>query len=352
MSPRRRLPLPSSRLRLALSLTGLSLAAALTSCSPEPDLIVYCELDQIFSEELIQRFEQESGLEVRAEYGIEAARTVGLVQRLIEEDASQNTRCDVFWNNEVAHTVRLAERGMLMPYDSPSAAEIPPLFKDTDQRWTGFAARARVLIVNTDLADPSEIHGMWDLLDPKWKGQVAIARPLTGTTLTHATALADVIGKDKAQEYFEAIAAAGETGAVNIVTSNGEVMRKVSEGVLSWGWTDTDDYNVALQNGKPVAVVYPDQDTIGTLLIPNTVCIMKKAPRPDAAKQFIDWVLSEEIEQALAESRSAQIPLRPGVPRPEHVRAPDSFTTMSVSYQSIGKRLEASANRFREMFVR
>ena len=64
------------------------------------------------------------------------------------------TRCDVFWSNEFAQMVSLANDGLLAAYDSPSAAEIPAGFRDPGRRWTGFAARARVFIVNTEL-------GLW-----------------------------------------------------------------------------------------------------------------------------------------------------------------------------------------------
>ncbi|MEE8148328.1 MAG: extracellular solute-binding protein, partial [Longimicrobiales bacterium] len=302
-------------------------SATLGACGGSPDLVVYVALDQVFSQELIAEFERETGLEVRAEYDTEASKTVFLVNRIVEE--ANHTRCDVFWNNEVAHTVSLAQQGLLQAYDSPSAADIPELFRDPERRWTGFAARARCLIVNTDLVpDPSVVHGMWDLLDPRWAGQVGIARPLTGTTLTHATALYDVLGEEQAERYLKTIADGSLTDdpPVNVVRSNGQLMKLVASGQLAWGWTDTDDFNVARERGDPVAIVYPDQEPVeeggkplGTLLIPNTVCVIKDAPHPDAARRFVDWVLSREIEERLAFARSAQIPVRADVPRPDYV---------------------------------
>ena len=74
-------------------------------------------------------------------------------RRIIAE--ADRPRCDVFWNNEIAHTVSLAGDGLLASYASPSAEGIPAEFRDPQDRWTGFAARARVFIVNTELADPA-----------------------------------------------------------------------------------------------------------------------------------------------------------------------------------------------------
>ncbi len=340
-------------MRTTLGLLLLSIFAV--ACARESDLVVYVALDQVFSEELIAEFERESGLSVDARFDIEQSKTVGLVQAIVEENRAGSTRCDVFWNNEFAHTVRLADEGLLATYRPPSADDVPDAFRDPDGRWTGFAARARVLIVNTELADPNTLHGLDDLFDPRWKGKVGIARPLTGTTMTHAVALYAELGEERARAFWERVQSAGQAGDIAIVTSNGEVMRKVSSGVLAWGWTDTDDFNVARENGYPVAVVYPDQapDGMGTFLIPNTLCILADAPHPDAARRFVDWVLRRETEQRLAASRSAQIPVRAGIPHPEHVRMPGAdFRAMRADYGAIGRRIEERGEELRRLFVR
>lgn len=328
----------------------LALLATLAGCGGgEPDLVVYCALDQEFAEPLIRRFQDETGLEVKAEFDVEASKTVGLVRRIQEERA--RTRCDVFWNNEVAHTVRLAGEGLLAPYRSPSAATIPALFRDPEDRWTGFAARARVLIVNTDLVDPASVRSMWDLFEPRFAGKACMARPLTGTTLTHLTALYAVLGDAEADRYVARAKELGASGALSLTNGNATNARLVRDGQMAIGWTDTDDYQVALDAGKPVAAVYPDQDGAGTLLIPNSIAVLAGAPHPEAARRFVDWVLRPEVEAELARSRSAQIPVRPEVSRPAHVKAPPDFEPMQVDYRAIGERIGERADRFREIFL-
>jgi iron(III) transport system substrate-binding protein len=329
------------------------LLLALAACADEPDVVVYCSLDQVHSEDLIRKFEQRTGLKVRAEFDVEAAKTVGLVQRIREEH--NRPRCDVFWNNEIAHTIALADDGLLQPYDSPSAADIPAAFKDPQHRWTGFAARARVFIVNTTRADPAKIHGLADLFDPQWKGQVCMARPLTGTTLTHVTAMYATLG----EEWTNAFLKKAEDAGVSFVQSNGQVMRLVREGQMAWGLTgltDTDDFNVARVGEFPVAQIYPDQkdaghpDAMGTFLIPNTVCILKDAPHLENAKRLVDYILSKEVEGALAACESAQIPVRADVPRPPHVLPATELTLLAVDWpkvaRDIGPRLEKLKERF------
>ncbi len=375
MNPR---SLPRARLRPFHAFAAVALVSGLACGAPDHDVVLYCALDQVHSEPLIKRFEEETGLRVRAEFDVEANKTVGLVQRIRAESA--HPRCDVFWNNEIANTVALADEGLLESYSSPSAADIPAQFVDPEHRWTGFAARARVFIVNTDLVKDwksfdANAYRMWDLLDPKWAGKVGMARPLTGTTLTHMAALFSVLGEDEALRYLTDIREANRAGRLELTSGNAQVMRQVRDGQLAWGWTDSDDYNVAREAGAPVAIVYPDQFSgkifalhyltedgsidprtfepgIGTLFIPNTVAIVKGAPHLDAARRLVDFILSPAVEEALAFSPSAQIPVRDSVPRPEHVIGIDRFyTVMDVDFTAVGRELPKRHELFKEMFL-
>jgi iron(III) transport system substrate-binding protein len=335
--------MPLRPLLSLLLLAGLGAARA-----EEHDVVLYCALDQVDSERIIADFERETGLKVKAEYDVEASKTVGLVRRIREE--KDRTRCDVFWNNEIAHTVSLADDGLLAEYDSPSAAGIPETFRDPERRWTGFAARARVFIVNTELADPAEVTSMWDVVDPKWEGKVGMARPLTGTTLTHATALYVLLGGEAARGYFQKVKDQG----VQLTGGNAQVMRLVSEGQYAWGWTDTDDYNRARQKGQPVAMVFPDagEDGIGTLFIPNTVCILKDAPNPGAAQRLVDYLLSEEVERKLAGFDGAQIPLHEALRDEPHQLPLERMKPMEVDYRAIGAEIDERMDELKAMFLR
>lgn len=329
---------------------GLLILALLGSgCGRSADLVVYCSLDQEFAEPMIRLYEQETGQNVKVEFDIEANKTVGLVRRLREEGS--HPRCDVFWSSEPGHSVQLGVDGFLQPYDSPSAAEIPANFRDPEHKWTGFAARARVFIVNTDVCDPRQITSMWDLLDPKWSGKVTMAKPVTGTTLTHMAALYATLGEAKAEEYVQKISTLGKTGAINIASGNSTVARLVGDGKMAFGWTDSDDYCVALERGAHVVAVYPDAQTCGTLLLPNTMALIRGAPHPAAAKQFIDWILRPETERQLAFSRSAQIPVRANVSRPASVIAPGQFKALAVDYKQIGVQLEKRSEHLKQLFV-
>src|SRR5207253_2850954 len=113
------------------------------------------------------------------------------------------------------------------------------------------------------------------------------------------------------------------------------VRRRVANGEFAAGLTDTDDYNEARQEGKPVGVVYPDAKGMGTVIVPNSVVLINKRPNPELGKKFIDFLLSPEIEKALAESEAAQMPVRPGVSVPAHVMSLDRLHPMDIHYERL-----------------
>jgi iron(III) transport system substrate-binding protein len=329
----------------------LATALASFACGRRSDLVVYCSLDQEFAEPLIRKYEAERGIELRVEFDIEASKTVGLVQRLREE--AEHPRCDVFWSAEIGHTAQLGTDGLLEPYVSPNAVGIPPAYRDPAHGWTGFGARARVFIVNTDLCDPRQITTMWDLVDPKWAGKVAMAKPVTGTTLTHVAALYAVLGEERADEYVRRVAALAREGKLFLTNGNSIVARMVRDGRVAFGWTDSDDFHIAQEGGAHVAAVYPDAATVGTLVFPNSVAILSGCPHRDEARRFVDWVLRPETERELAFARSAQIPVRAAVPRPPDVLEPDGvrFKAMQVDFREIGRQIERRSEHLKRIFV-
>ncbi|MFH1147263.1 MAG: extracellular solute-binding protein [Pseudomonadota bacterium] len=313
----------------------------------EKEVVIYTSVDQIISEPVLKDFEKTTGIEVKAVYDVEASKTVGLVNRLIAE--KDHPKCDVFWNSEIGRTIVLKEKGVLDPYRSPSAQDIPAKFIDKDGYWTGFAARARVLIYNTGMIKEKDLpQSIFDLTEEKWKGKLALAYPLFGTTATHIAALYSTLGPEKTEKFLKDL----EANNVVIVDGNAVSRDVVVEGRIPLGFTDTDDVNVAIQSGKPVNMFFPDKNGLGTLLIPNTVALVKECPHPNEARALIDYLLSKDTESKLAFSEAAQIPVRPGVRKPGHVPDISSIGVMEVDWYRIGKDLERAAAFCQRLFVR
>lgn len=311
------------------------------------EVTVYTSLDQLFSQPVLTEFESTTGIRVKAVYDSEATKTTGLVNRLIAE--KDHPQADVFWNSETGRTIVLKRKGVLAPYLSPAAANTPARLRDPDGYWTGFAARCRILIYNTDKLKAADLpSSILELTRPEWQRRVTLAYPLFGTTATHAAALAAYLGPPKARRYFQDL----KSNDVIITDGNASSRDRVADGTAWIGFTDTDDAYVAIKQKRPVGIIWPDKDGMGTLLIPNTVALIKGGPNPEAGKKLIDFLLSRQVEQMLAFSDAGQIPLRRDVPRPEHVPSLDQIKAMQVDYEEVADQMEPMGRYLQQLFVR
>jgi iron(III) transport system substrate-binding protein len=298
------------------------------------EVVVYTSVDQVFSEPLFRAFERESGIRVRAVFDTEETKSTGVLNRLIAE--SGNPRADVFWSGDPVRPFLLIKRGLVEPYVSRQAQDLPRGLRGADGSWTGVAARARVLLVNRTLVPDAETpRSIRDLADPRWKGKVAIANPLFGTTTMHVAALFARWGEEPARGFLEALKANG----VRIASSNGEVKRLVVAGEVAFGLTDTDDANEARKEGAEVEIVYPDADELGTLVMPTSVVLMAKGPHSEAGRRVVDFLLSAEAERQMAEA-AAHMPLRPGVATPQGVLRVSDIRAMEVDYAGLAEEME------------
>lgn len=311
-----------------------------------PVVVVYTALDEIYACTIFDNLERDLDLQIRAVYDSEANKTTGLTNRLVAE--AERPRADVFWNNEVAQTIRLKEEGLLAPYEPSNTTDFPDAFKDDDGYWTGFAARGRVIVYNPAMTNdpPKSIH---DFTDPKWRGKLAIANPLFGTTATHAAALFALWGPERAKKFFLDMKA----NDVAVLPGNATVRDMVAQGEYAAGLTDTDDANSGIEHGLEIAWHFPEQraDAIGTLVIPNTVALVKNGPNPEDARKVIDYLLGPETERKLAESPSMQIPLGAKATAPHGVPVLTDIRAMDVTFDDIAAHFEEAAAFVRDEYL-
>ncbi|HEX7898955.1 MAG TPA: extracellular solute-binding protein [Planctomycetota bacterium] len=282
----------------------LPLLLLFAACSPSgPEVVVYASVDEIYARAIFDAFQRETGVRVRAVFDTEEAKALGLANRVAAEKGRAGA--DVFWNGEAVRTARLAALGRLEPYRPPTADGIGPAWRDPGDAWTGFGARARV-IVYAPARVPSPPRSIRDLAKPEWRDRVAMANPMFGTTAAHAAALAQAMGEEPALALLAALKANG----VRFVGGNSHVRDLVARGDRDLGLTDSDDVWVGKDRGDAIEMVVPDD----TLLIPNTAALVRGAPHPAEARRFLDFLLRAETEALLARGRSRQIPVRGETP--------------------------------------
>lgn len=314
------------------------------------EVVVLSALDREFAAEVLADAGAELNLPLRIKYDVESNKTVGLTNEIIRN--ARRPRADLFWNNEILHTLRLKELGLLEAVTPTLRSELlqrfPERFVSPSGHWFGFAARARILIVNTDLMpeEKDRPDSFADLADTRFAGKCTLARPLFGTSATHAAVMFDSLGETKATELYRGI-------AKNAVVQGGnkQVAQKVAAGEFLFGLTDTDDSLIEIDAGSPVAIVFPDQadDEGGALLIPNTLCIIKNGPNTVGAQRLLRRLLAVDVEERLAKGRSGQIPLADDVATGSRA-VPESLKVMDVDFESAAARWEVAARLLKEIF--
>ena len=327
-----------------------SIAGLLSGCvgrSGDPQVVAYVALDREFSAKWLERFQHDELVDVIAKWDVESTKTVGLVNAILLE--RDRPLCDLFWNNEILHTLRLQRAGVLLPYESPTGKAYPVSFRDPAGAWHGFAARARVLVVHNERVPPGEEpRSVESLADPRWKGNAGIAKPLFGTTASHAAVLFARWGRVRSESFFRAVHENART-----MSGNKQVATSVGRGQLAWGLTDTDDAIAEIEAGSPVRIVYPDQasDQEGTLLIPNTLAIIRNCRNPERAKRLVDYLLRPEVERDLALGESAQVPLHPAVKERPRVIGDPAPRWMDVDFAAAADAWDDASRWLKQLYL-
>ncbi len=308
------------------------------------EVVLYTSVDETFARQIIVDYQRETGRSVRLVGDSEAGKTTGLVNLLRQE--KDRPRADVFWSSEQSQTVLLAEDGLLAAYNSPAAEGIPPQFCDPQQRWTGFALRARVVAFDPEKTKAEELPTRWaDYADPAWAGRTAIANPLFGTTRGHMAAMHALWGEAAFREFLTGLV----DGDAVIADGNSAAVRKLIAGEVSAAFTDSDDVITAQQKGHSLAMIFPDMGDGGTMLIPNTVALVAGAPHPEEAKRLIDYLLSPKVEEALARSASANYPVRESVRTKVNLPLPPAS---EVSFEAIAGHMAPAIEACREILLK
>jgi iron(III) transport system substrate-binding protein len=323
--------------------------ALIAGCRRAParrEVVVYTSLDEPYSRPVLEAFTRDTGITARPVYDTEANKSRGLAQRILAEQS--NPRADVFWSSEILQTLRLQQAGALAPYASPSAEPIPEPMRDPKHHWTGFAARFRVLAYDRRKVKAPP-RSLLDLTDAKWRGEVAMANPLFGTTTTEVAAVFQTLGSEAAEEYYRK----RRENRTRIVDGNAVAVDEVARGNVLLCQTDTDDAYSRQDAGADVGIVFPDQGGFGALLIPNTVALVRNAPHGQEAAAFVDYLLKPDTELMMAAMPSRQVPLNPGVRDrvPEAVKPQLEVQAMAVDWNLLAIRYEEVDGFLRSEFL-
>ena len=228
-----------------------------------------------------------------------------MMERLVNESRAGQNICDVIVTTSF-YGQSIKKRGLFAPYDSPERKFFRDGYKDPQAHWTSTYTNYGAFGYNTRaVAKTSVPKSFDDLLKPEWKGQITMegrAYEWFGTTLK-------AMGEEKGMVYMRELAEQTElrTGR-NLIAQL--VAAGEFKGALS-GYSQT--FEVLKPIGAPVDWVY--LNPVFANIHPTG--ISAKAPHPNAARVFIDFVLSKRGQEVIRSMN--RIPDRIDTP-PDHAR--------------------------------
>ena len=257
---------------------------------------------------------------------LKAGSNSELANALIEEQA--NPQADVFITTELFTVQSLSQQGIFESYLPKGADQLPAEFLGADNLWTGLTRRARVIMYNKDLVSEAELPtSIFDLIDPKWKGQIAAAGSTNGSMQAQIAAMRQLLSAEEAEAWLNGLLA----NEVTFFGGHTDVRKAVGAGEFKLGLVNHYYFHLQLAEGSNVGIVYPDQGEgqVGLFTNATAAAIVKGAAHVPAAQAFLDFLVSEDGQKLFAE-QNYEYPLLPGVALKDGVQPLDSFRLADV----------------------
>jgi iron(III) transport system substrate-binding protein len=309
---------------------GMVLSACAPAAQPASDgsisgtLVIYSGRSEPLIQPVIDAFRvQYPDVEVLLKSGNNSQ----MANALIEEKG--NPQADLFITTEIFTVQKLAQEGIFQAYRPATADLLPAEAQGGDDLWFGLTRRVRVIMYNTELVSPEEApKSIFDLTDPKWKGQIASAGSTNGGMQAHIAVLEKTILREKTEGWLSALIA----NDVTFFGGHTDVRKAVGAGEFKIGLVNHYYYYLQAAEGSPVGIVFPDQGEgyIGLASNLTSAGVVNGAKNPAAAQAFMDFLLSEEGQKLFAEL-NYEYPVLPGVALNPTVESIDNYRLMNVN---------------------
>jgi iron(III) transport system substrate-binding protein len=319
---RRSALIATSLLATATVLAACSSGGSSATDEPSDGVIVYSGRSEELVGPLFELFTAETGIPVEARYG----DTAELAAQMIEEGNASPAQ--VYFAQDAGALGAVSAEGLLAGLPESITALVPENYRSADGTWVGVSGRARVIAYNQDQVAADQVPtSIFELTDPKWKGQVAIA-PTNASFQSFVTALRVTDGDDAARAWLEGLVA----NDVQKFEKNGLILDAVDAGQVQLGlinhyyW-----YEKAVEVGADsmraqIAFTVPADP--GSLVNVAGVGITTSAENSKNAQTFVEWLLTPKAQQYFVENTFEYpviegIAAADGLPALNTLRGPD-----------------------------
>ena len=315
---------------VAVAVVAALVVAACSSSGSDNRLIVYSGRSEELIQPLIDRFTDSTGVEVEVRY----AGSTDLAATLLQE--GDTTEADVFFAQDPASLGSVAD--LLAELPRSILDLVDPKFADRNGRWVGTSGRIRTFVYNTEttIELPQTID---DVTDPRWFGEVGIA-PTNGSFLAFVSAMILERGEDATLQWLESL----EVNDPQEFPKNSPIVLAADSGEIDGGLVNH-YYLLRLRaegEGTHSENWFIPAVDVGTLVMPAGVGILSGTDRPEEARQFVEFLLSETAQTYFA-TKTFEFPLIPGVQPAEGLPALEDLNTPDIDLSELADVLGDAA---------
>jgi iron(III) transport system substrate-binding protein len=260
----------------------------------------------------------------------------GKLYRRYRQEAKGNIYvADVMHTSNIGHFLVMRDKlKFLEPYKPKGAEKFNPAFITKDNSWTVLRASVLAPVYNTKYVKPEDVPKSWkDFLDPKWKGKL-----VSGFVTQGMIGMVNLFGWEFYQKMVDQ--------KPKIVQSVGATLTLVERGEahISVG---SPAYQIFghIKKGEPLAMVLPKE---GLPFVPSPSAVLKKAPHPNAARVFTDFLVSLEAQQLMADQ--GLYVGHPDVKYPKGLAPLKDLKLIELAPEEVGKKSKPIRKKFRELF--
>jgi iron(III) transport system substrate-binding protein len=306
------------------------------------ELTVYSGREEEIVKPLFERFERQTGIDVKVRYGDSAE----LAAQIAEE--GDRSRADVFFAQDPGSVGSVAQEGLLAELPERILDRVPQRFHDRDGRWVGTSGRVRVVAYNTESVDKSELPDtIFGFADPRWKGRIGFA-PTNASFQAFLTAMRLTAGEDRARKWLEAI----KDNDPKLYEKNLQAVEAVGRGEIDAAFVNHYYLFIAKEESPdlPVENLYLPGKDPGALVSVAAVGILESADNREAAERFVEFLLSKEGQRFYAEeAEEAEYPLLPGVEPKKGLPPLDTLQGPDLDLSRLGPELENTLELLNEV---
>jgi iron(III) transport system substrate-binding protein len=258
-------------------------------------LTIYSGRSEKLIKPAIDEFSKQTGVKVV----LHAGKSAALLSKLKLE--GQRTQADLFISNDAGTLETGRQQGLFQPLDNSLAQRVPANYRAADNAWVGLSARARVLVVNSNLVKPGQFNSVFDLADPAYKGKIGITRATNGSFTAGATVYIEKNNVEKVKSWLDGLK---NNAGNHVYNKHSKIVADVAKGKLHAGLVN--HYYIFRHLDKhpdaPIKMVMPDQGKTQMGLAWNVsgIAWVKHSNNKAAVNKLLDFMTSHEGQSIIA----------------------------------------------------